>query len=99
MKKTRGRFTAQVREKNKDWDPIVFIDYEFAAYNHRQALLLLPFYINNCTNDNFSNFKNCVPVVTAAIFRGFDIANHFVEWSYDYATQVRFGLEIPKVPL
>lgn len=42
-----------VREENKDWDPIVFIDYEFAAYNHR----------------------------------GFDIANHFVEWSYDYATK------------
>jgi hypothetical protein len=23
-----------------------------------------------------------------AILRGFDIANHFVEWSYDYATKV-----------
>jgi len=26
-----------VREENKDWDPVVFIDYEFAAYNYRHA--------------------------------------------------------------
>ena len=26
-----------MREENKDWDPIVFIDYEFAAYNYRKG--------------------------------------------------------------
>jgi len=34
-----------------DWDPVVLIDFEFAAYN----------------------------------YRGFDLANHFIEWMYDYA--------------
>ncbi|XP_023322093.1 choline/ethanolamine kinase [Eurytemora carolleeae] len=44
-----------VREdKSAGWDPIVFIDYEFAAYN----------------------------------YRGFDLANHFIEWVYDYGTKV-----------
>jgi len=42
-----------VREDSMDWDPVVFIDYEFAAYN----------------------------------YRGFDLANHFVEWVYDYGTK------------
>ena len=45
----------KVREdKSAGWDPIVFIDYEFAAYN----------------------------------YRGFDLANHFIEWVYDYGTKV-----------
>jgi len=39
-----------VREDGSNWDPVVFIDYEFASYN----------------------------------YRGFDIANHFNEWMYDY---------------
>jgi len=40
-----------VREDgSNNWDPVVFIDYEFASYN----------------------------------YRGFDIANHFNEWMYDY---------------
>jgi len=43
-----------VREGNPDWDPVMFIDYEFASYN----------------------------------YRGFDLANHFIEWVYDYGTKV-----------
>ena len=44
-----------VREDgSNNWDPVVFIDYEFASYN----------------------------------YRGFDIANHFNEWMYDYGRKV-----------
>jgi len=42
-----------VREDSMDWDPVVFIDYEFAAYN----------------------------------YRGFDLANHFIEWVYGYGNK------------
>ena len=46
---------SQVREDgSNNWDPVVFIDYEFASYN----------------------------------YRGFDIANHFNEWMYDYGRKV-----------
>ena len=45
---------SQVREDGSNWDPVVFIDYEFASYN----------------------------------YRGFDIANHFNEWMYDYGRKV-----------
>jgi len=42
-----------VRDDPESWDPVVLIDFEFAAYN----------------------------------YRGFDLANHFIEWIYDYGTK------------